>query len=176
MNIKTKDTVRIAMFGALHAVTAWITVPSPIPFTLQTFSVLLSCGLISGKLASVSVLLYILLGAVGLPVFSGFTGGAGVLFGATGGYIIGFLGMTLFMWSAERFASRSSLTLALSMAVSVIVCYAVGAAWYVTVYSSGELTSTGAVLTSTVLPFVIPDALKLILAVMLTKRLKKYVV
>lgn len=162
------------MCTALTVVTAWITVPSPIPFTLQTFAVLLSCGLIGGKRATVSVLIYIALGAVGLPVFSGFTAGAQVLFGATGGYVIGFLAMTLFMWSVGRLASRSTLTLAVAMTGALFICYAVGVIWYAFVYASGETASVGAVITATVLPFVIPDAVKLVLAVTLTKRLKKH--
>lgn len=173
MNTKTTETVRIAVCAALITVTAWITVPSPVPFTLQTFAVLLSCGLIGGKRATVAVLTYTVLGAVGLPVFSGFTGGISVLFGATGGYIIGFSVMTLFMWCAERFASRSVAALTLSMACALILCYVVGVLWYAFIYASGE-NSVGAVITATVLPFVIPDVFKLALAVTLTKRLKKH--
>ncbi len=176
MNIKTIDTVRIAMCTALMTVTAWIAIPSPVPFTLQTFAVLLVCGLIGGKRATASVLLYIVLGAVGLPVFAGFTGGAAVLLGATGGYIIGFFGSTLFMWGTERFSCRSDTALVLTMSLSLIICYAVGVLWYVFVYTSGTHASFGAVITTTVMPFVIPDAVKLALAAILTKRLKKHLV
>lgn len=174
MRIKTENTVRIALCTALISVTAWITIPSPIPFTLQTFSVLLTCGLIGGKNASAAVLIYILLGALGLPIFSGFTGGVGVIFGPTGGFILGFLVMTLVFMCAERFI-KSYRSLALAMAVSLIACYAIGVLWYVFVYSSENVTSIGAIISSAVLPFIVPDAIKLGLAVMLTKRLKKHI-
>lgn len=174
MKIKTEKTVRIAMCTALICVTAWITVPSPIPFTLQTFSVLLTCGLIGGKNASAAVLIYILLGAFGLPVFSGFTGGISSLMGATGGFIIGFLAMTLFMWLCERFI-KSTASLAVAMSFSLLICYLFGVLWYALIYSSNNSASVGAIISSVVLPFVIPDAIKLGLAVMLTKRLKKHI-
>lgn len=174
MNIKTENTVRIAMCTALISVTAWITVPSPIPFTLQTFSVLLTCGLLGGKNASAAVLIYILLGALGLPVFSGFTGGIASLGGATGGFIIGFLAMTLFVWLCERFIS-STASLAFVMSISLLICYSFGVIWYALIYSPNNSASIGAIVSSTVLPFVIPDAIKLALAVALTQRLKKHI-
>ena len=80
-----------ALTAAIIAVCAWITVPGPVPFTMQTFGVFLALRLLGGKRGSISVALYILLGAAGLPVFSGFKAGIGVLIGPTGGYILGFI-------------------------------------------------------------------------------------
>ena len=87
----TRDMAYIALMAVLLAVCSWISVPAPVPFTLQTFGVFCALGLLGGRRGSTAVLLYILLGAVGLPVFSGFQGGLGKLLGPTGGYILGFL-------------------------------------------------------------------------------------
>ena len=92
--LSTVELVYIAVCAALMAVCSWISIPAPAPlapFTLQTFAVFLILLLLGGRRGFFTVLTYILLGAVGLPVFAQFMGGVGVLFGTTGGYIIGFL-------------------------------------------------------------------------------------
>ena len=95
METKTKLSVRdmayIAMFAVIMAVCSWISVPYVVPFTLQTFAVFLAVGVLGGKRGTLAVLIYILLGCVGLPVFAGFSGGIGVVLGCTGSYIAGFL-------------------------------------------------------------------------------------
>lgn len=166
--------MRCALCTALIVVSSWITVPAPIPFTLQTFSVFLTAGLLGGRLAVVSVLTYILLGAVGLPVFSGFTGGIGVILGASGGYLIGFLCAVLFLWAVERYAGTEARP-AIFMYASLLICYGVGALWYTFVYSGGNASSALAVISLTVIPYIIPDAVKLSLALVLAKRLKKHI-
>ncbi len=176
MKIKTLELARCALFSALMCISAWITVPSPVPFTLQSLVLMLSCALLGGRKATLSTALYIALGAVGLPVFSGFAGGIGVLFGASGGFIMGFVAVTLFMWAADGFAQRSTAALALSLAASLVILYAVGTVYYAFVYLRAEPASVGAVLAVTVLPFLIPDLIKLALAVILTKRLKKHLI
>ena len=85
------DLTYMAVCAALIAVCSWISIPAAVPFTLQTFAVFCVLGLLGGKRGTVSILVYILLGAIGLPVFSGFNGGIGALLGTTGGYIIGFI-------------------------------------------------------------------------------------
>ena len=97
--MKTRDVAYIGMFAALMAICSWISIPTTVPFTLQTMGVFTAVGLLGGKRGTTAVLVYILMGAIGLPVFSGFTGGMGILFGSTGGYIIGFLASALFMWA-----------------------------------------------------------------------------
>ena len=89
--LKTRDLTLIALFAALIAICAWLTVPMPdVPFTMQTFGVFAALLLLGGKRGTLSILLYLLLGAAGLPVFSGFRGGIGSLLGTTGGYLVGF--------------------------------------------------------------------------------------
>ncbi|MCI6998196.1 MAG: biotin transporter BioY [Eubacterium sp.] len=169
---KTYDLVYIALFAVLIAICAWISVPTTVPFTLQTFGVFLTVGLLGGKRGSMAVLVYILLGAAGIPVFSGFTGGVGRLLGNTGGYIVGFLASALVMWALEKVMGRKTWALAVQMVLGLIACYAIGTVWFMVVYSG----TSGAVGLMTVLgwcviPFIIPDLIKIALALVLTKRL-----
>ena len=87
----TRDMALVALMTALMAICSWISIPTTVPFTLQTLGVFLACALLGGKRGSLAVFVYLLLGALGLPVFAGFSGGAGALLGSTGGYILGFL-------------------------------------------------------------------------------------
>ena len=96
---KTHDMVFIAVFAVLMAICSWISIPMAVPFTLQTFGVFIAVGILGGKNGTLAVLIYIILGAIGVPVFAGFQGGIGVLAGSTGGYIVGFLFSALVMWA-----------------------------------------------------------------------------
>ena len=98
---RTIDLVYIAMSVALITVCSWIQIPATIPFTLQTFAVFLTVSLLGGWRANVAVLVYILLGALGAPVFASFKGGIGALMGPTGGYIFGFMFIAGVMWLME---------------------------------------------------------------------------
>lgn len=169
---KTYDLVYIALFAVLIAICAWISVPTTVPFTLQTFGIFLTVGLLGGKRGSMAVLVYILLGAAGIPVFSGFTGGIGRLLGNTGGYIVGFLASALVMWALEKVMGRKTWALAVQMVLGLIACYAIGTVWFMVVYS-GTSGTVGlmTVLGWCVIPFIIPDLIKIALALVLTKRL-----
>ena len=106
---KTYDIVYIAVFAVIMAICSWISIPTTVPFTLQTFGVFIAVGILGGKRGTLAVLVYIILGAIGVPVFSGFTGGVGILVGTTGGYIIGFLFSALVMWLMEKIPGKRSL-------------------------------------------------------------------
>lgn len=174
--MKTLDMVYIALFTCLMAICAWISIPGQIPFTLQTMGVFLAVGLLGGKRGTVAVLVYILMGAVGLPVFSGFAGGLGKLLGMTGGYIVGFLVSALLMWAMEALFGSKKWVLPVSMVVGLIACYAFGTAWFMVVYTSSKGAITlGAVLGMCVIPYIIPDAVKIAVALLLTKALKRFV-
>ena len=161
----TRKLTRCALFAAMMALCAWIGVPlGHTVFTMQTFGVLLALGLLGGKRGTVSILCYLLLGAAGLPVFSGFRGGIGAILGPTGGYLWGFLATGLVFWSLEKWSRP------LAMTAGLAACYACGTVWYMT-YTGGALA---VVLAQTVLPYLIPDAVKLILALRLTRRLKRF--
>ena len=168
---RTKALVRCALGAALICVCSWITVPGPVPFTLQTFAVACVLGLLGGKLGTISVLCYILLGTVGLPVFSGFTGGIGRLLGATGGYILGFLAMGLLYWAVAG-RSFTLWRMALGLVLGLAVCYLFGTVWFVRVYTgtNGPM-SYAAALSLCVWPFLPFDAVKLALALTISRLL-----
>lgn len=159
--------VRSAIFAALMAVCAWISIPVPdIAFTMQTFAVFLTLGLLGGKWGTVSILIYLLLGCVGLPVFSGFQGGFGVLLGVTGGYIWGFLAAGLVYWALEKLCKP------FGFIAGILCCYLCGSLWFSLYAGSAGLL---AAVVKCVVPYLIPDAVKLTLAYALSRRLKKYV-
>ena len=164
--MNTRDMVYIALFACLMAICAWISIPGQIPFTLQTMGVFLAVGLLGGKRGTLAVLVYILMGAVGLPVFSGMTGG----------YIVGFLVSALLMWAMEALLGKKTWVLAVSMVLGLIACYAFGTAWFLVVYTSSKGAITlGAVLGMCVIPYIIPDAVKIAVALVLTRILKRFV-
>lgn len=173
---KTYDIVYIAVFAVIMAICSWISIPTAVPFTLQTFGVFVAVGVLGGKRGTLSILVFILLGAIGVPVFAGFSGGIGVLAGTTGGYIIGFLFSALVMWAMEKLPVKNTFTQILSMILGLVVCYAFGTVWFMVVYSRANgPVGLAAVLGWCVIPFIIPDLVKIAVAFGLSKKLKKYV-
>lgn len=174
--MKTLDMVYIALFACLMAICSWISIPGEVPFTLQTMGVFLAIGLLGGKRGTLAVLVYILMGVIGLPVFSGFSGGIGKLVGVTGGYIVGFLASALVMWAMETLLGKKKWALALSMVIGLLVCYAFGTAWFMVLYTNSKGAITlGAVLGMCVIPYIIPDVIKIAVALLLTNILKRFV-
>ncbi len=174
--MKIRDMAYIALMVVLIAVCSWINIPSAVPFTLQTFGVFCALELLGGKRGTVAIGVYIIMGAIGLPVFSGFTGGIGKLLGSTGGYILGFLLTGLTYWLIERlFGSRIWASI-LSFVLGLALCYAFGTAWFMTVYAktTGAI-GLGSALAWCVLPFLIPDGIKMALALTLARMLKKHI-
>jgi len=171
--ISVEELTRIALSVALIAVCSWISVPLMIPVTLQTFAVCLVTALLGLKSGLWAVAAYILLGAAGLPLFSGFRGGPAALLGTTGGYIVGFLFTALSVGLGVKLFGRRLPVLLISMALGVLLCYVFGTAWFMVVYTrnSGPV-SLGVVLGWCVLPYLIPDAVKILLASLLTRRLE----
>lgn len=172
--LRTYDMVLIAMFAVLMAVCSWISIPMEVPFTLQTFGLFLTVGVLGGKRGTFAVLIYILLGAIGVPVFAGFNSGIGVLLGTTGGYIVGFLLSGLAMWGLENLIGRKTWALIVSMLCAMVIYFVFGTIWFMVVYTK----STGAiglmaVLGWCVIPFIVPDLLKMALALVLTNKLRR---
>ena len=171
---KTRDIVYMSVFTAMISICSWISIPSSIPFTLQTMGVFTTVGLLGGKRGTLTVLTYILLGAIGIPVFAGLTGGISVLLGTTGGYIMGFLLSALLMWGIETIMGRNQIVLAFSMIAGLIVCYVFGTAWFMLIYTQHSgVIGLSTVLGLCVIPFIIPDLIKIGVALFLTNRLKK---
>lgn len=171
-----KDIAGTAMGVALISVCSWISVPSllptMVPFTMQTFAICLVTALFGLRLGILAVGCYILLGAVGAPVFAEFSGGLAALLGTTGGYIVGFLFTALAVGIAVDTLGRKTPVLIIAMAIGILLCYTFGTAWFVIVYTknSGAI-GVATALAWCVVPYLIPDTIKLALATILTKRL-----
>ena len=159
--------VLASVFAALTAICAWLSIPiPPVAFTMQTFGLLLTLGVLGGKWGSISIWLYLLLGLMGLPVFSGFRFGAAALLDVTGGFLWGFaLGAPVY-WALEKLGKIPA------MVAFQLVCYGCGC-WWFSVYT-GNTGFLAAALTC-VVPYLIPDGIKLWLAYGLSKRLKKHI-
>ncbi|MEG1662070.1 MAG: biotin transporter BioY [Clostridiales bacterium] len=172
---KTIELMYISLFAVIIALCAWISIPTAIPFTLQTFGVCLCAGLLKTKNAVMAVLVYILLGAVGAPVFAGFSGGMGILLSPLGGYIIGFLLSAVVIGLLRKVLGRKLPGLIIAMIAGLCCCYAVGTVWYMVVYAqnSGTIGLITA-LSWCVLPFIIPDLAKITAAALLVQRLQPY--
>lgn len=158
MNTKsrTRYNVLAALFAALTAVLAQIQLPiGPVPFNLAMFGMFLAGMLLPPAWAGASALLYLLLGVLGVPVFAGFLGGPAVLFGNTGGYVVGYLFVALGTSLAQHRSGKWPVVAA-GMALGSAVCYAFGTAWYMAL--SGASLSVA--LAWCVLPFFVPDACK----------------
>lgn len=170
---KTLDLTYTAIGAVLIAICSWISIPTTVPFTMQTFAVFFILALLDGKRATASIIIYVLLGAVGIPVFSGFGSGLGILLGTTGGYIIGFIFMGLIYMLIMHFLPKKQWAKATALIIGLIVCYAFGTCWFMFVYAKnvGPVGLVSA-LTWCVIPFIIPDIIKLALALTLADRLK----
>jgi biotin transport system substrate-specific component len=174
--MKTLDLVYIAIGAALITVCSWISIPTTIPFTLQTFAIFSVLLILGGERGTVATLVYVLMGAVGIPVFSGFTGGFGILMGNTGGYIIGFIFIGLiYSVSVKLFGEKIRVKIPALLA-GLLVCYAFGTAWFMYVY----MRNTGAVGLMTVLswcvfPFIIPDLAKMAIAFIISRRVRSVI-
>ena len=176
--LQTKDIAYIGIFTALLAICSWISFPLPsrISVTLQTFGVFLSVGVLGGRRGTLAVTAYLLLGLAGAPVLADFSGGVGAYLTPSGGYLVGFLFTALLMWGMEQLLGRKKWVLALSMVLGLVVCYAFGTAWFMVVYPmGGEGVGLWTALTWCVFPYVGFDALKIVLALLLSVRLRPHV-
>lgn len=174
--LSAKDLTMMGMFVAIIVICSWINIPLTVPFTMQTFAVFAAVTFLGMKKGTMSVVAYIILGVVGVPVFSGFKGGPTVLFGMTGGYIIGFIFSALLTGFIIDKFGRKIWLMALAMILGLIVCYAFGTAWFIVIYSR-QVASIGlmAALSMCVFPFVIPDLCKIALAIGLHKSVAKFI-
>ncbi|MBP5444830.1 MAG: biotin transporter BioY [Acholeplasmatales bacterium] len=161
--MKVKDLVYIAIFTSIICVMSLISIPTTVPFTLQTMAIFLCMFMLKPVDSLISVLIYITIGIIGIPVFSNFKSGIGVIAGPTGGYILGFILMTL-----VPFIIKNKIASAI---IGLIICYTFGSIWFL-FFNQSNITSIWKVLTICVLPFIIPDGVKLALAYILSLRLK----
>lgn len=168
---KTLDLAYIGIFAALIAVCAWIAIPLTVSVTLQTFAVCLTAGLLGWKRGTASVAVYILLGMIGLPVFTGFKSGIAAVTGPTGGYIVGFIFTALIVGFAADKLGKKIWQNIVFMTVGILVCYLFGTVWFMIAYKVSFVSA----LSACVFPFLLPDAVKIVLAAVLVNRLKRFV-
>ena len=170
-----RDLTLMGMMTAVMAVCAWITIPFTIPFTMQTFGVFITLRLLGGRKGTAVIGLYILLGITGVPVFSGFGAGIGVLAGPTGGYIAGFL-LTGLLYGAVKKWRNTRRKENLALAAGMLICYLFGTGWFcVFKGNAGSPVGFLQAVSICVLPYLVPDAAKLLLADQIAVRVKKMV-
>lgn len=159
----------MALFAALTAICAQITIPiGAVPVSLSLLPVLLCALLLNPSRAVTAMLVYMLLGLAGAPVFSGFSGGPAKLFGVTGGYILGYIPCVLVIGLLLKKSRDSWILQILSMVLGVLVCYAFGTVWFMVLRHTGLVES----LSLCVFPFLPFDAVKIYLAWLLARYLR----
>lgn len=174
--IEIKKYVYVALMAVLICVCSWITIPFVVPFTMQTFAVFCSLLLLGGKRGTAAIGLYLFMGLIGLPVFSGFRGGVGHLIGPTGGYVIGFLFSGIIYTLMEPLLSKRKVFRWMALALALIICYLIGTLWFITIYGIQDKNySFLSALNLCVLPFIVPDGIKMVLSVIVCSRIKKYI-
>ena len=175
VRIMLKEMSVVALFTALFAVSGYLYIPLTVPVTLQTFvlSMCLCCFGTSITLKMLSV--YTLAGCIGIPVFSSFRGGISVLLQPTGGYIIGFFLMTLCFGLLKKSLPDFKLKNLVSLTLSLLPLYICGSIWYAFVYLNGTDGGLVSVLGVCVLPFVLPDIIKVTVASMCYEKLKRHI-
>ncbi len=174
MIIKIRNMALCGMFSAMLCLCAWLSVPfGDVAITLQTFGIFLALSVLGGKRGTVVILVYLVLGAAGLPVFAGFRGGVGALIGVTGGYLTGFFVCGLVYWLLTALFPKQELP---AMAAGLAVCYCFGSLWYYNVYiNGGGAVTVGYIIIKCILPYLVPDIIKLLLARQLSQKLKRFV-
>lgn len=182
---KTYNIVLIAVSAALIAICSWISITiGPVPFTLQTMAIFAVLMTIGGARGSVTVIIYLLLGLVGVPVFAGFKGGPASFLGPTGGFLVGFAVASLVWILLEKLLrdkmSSSAVKRILYGVINAVICevvmYTIGVIWFMVVY--GQQTGPvglGATLTMCVVPFIIPDIVKIAVAIVIGDRAGKLI-
>ena len=165
------DITCIAVTSACIVLCSWLTIPYTVPFTMQTFAVFFALEFLGGRNGFIAILIFIMLGAIGLPVFSGFKGGIGHLLGPTGGYIIGFLASAAIYKSVEKLLKKHFAIHLTILILCLLICYTIGIVWFMCVSNA----TLWAGLCLCVFPYILPDALKILLAIFVAKKVRKAV-
>lgn len=170
MNDNVKQMIYCALFAGIVAILAQVKIDlvGIVPITMQTLGIYLIGSILKPKYAFLAALVYVLMGAIGLPVFAGFTGGMGIVVGPTGGYIFSFPIMA-FVISYMVTIKKDTVFKLLAMLVGTAVCYTIGTAWFM--YSTQNTLWVS--LTWCVFPFLIGDAIKIVAATFFSNRIKQ---
>lgn len=179
------DMVLISISAALITVCSWISISiGPMPFTLQTMAIIAVLLATGGRRGTISILVYLALGSVGVPVFAGFKSGIMTFAGPTGGFLIGFVFAALIYWLLESLIFKKLMTNtvriwifgAVNAVIFEVVMYVIGVIWFMTVYAAQTgPVGLATVMSWCVLPFIIPDIVKLIIGTAAGERARKIV-
>ncbi|MBR6788619.1 MAG: biotin transporter BioY [Clostridia bacterium] len=170
MSITAQQITKVALFTAIITICGPLTIPiGVVPLSLCSLAVMITACSVGFIGSSVATATYLLLGGIGLPVFSGFSGGFGVLVGPTGGYLLGYLIMAIITSIISR--KKRLLFYAVACAMGTLALYSCGTAWFVAQTGTDFLSA----LALTVLPFLPFDAVKIIVASVVGDRLNKII-
>jgi biotin transport system substrate-specific component len=168
--MKLRPMVYAAVFAALLCVLSPFVIPiGPIPLSLATFAIYLAATVLDWKYASLAVLLYVLIGITGVPVFSGFTGGFQKLVGPTGGFLIGYILCALSTGLLLKKRESKKWLYPAAMVIGTVVLYTLGTLWFMLLTQS----TLSSALMLCVVPFLPGDAIKIVLASVLAPQLRK---
>ena len=168
------DITVMSVCTASIIISAWLTIPFFIGITLQTLAIFLVCLIFKFKISFFSILSYILIGALGLPVFSGFNSGIAAIVGSTGGFILSFMLFPVIFMLFGNHYRKSHMLRIISMISCLLICYLSGTLWYCLIFCSGGLNNIWGAMTVCVFPFIIPDIIKIFLADLIYSRLHKF--
>ena len=176
MSMKTRDLTIIAVMAALICVAGPLSISiGPIPLSLASFAVYMAGAVLGAKKGTLAVGIYLLLGLVGLPVFSGFSGGFQKLIGVTGGYLVGYLPCAMITglgaFNASDSADRPLWRLPLCMVAGTAALYALGTAWFMAQTGNSLAASMG----MCVIPFLPGDAAKIAAATLVATPVRRAV-
>ena len=163
-----------AMFTAVTAVLSQISVPlpfTPVPINLATFAVFVAGGLLGPVYGAISLIVYAALGTVGLPIFAQFTGGVGIIVGPTGGYILGYISAAWLTGLLINHLPKNIWSSVLAMSAGMLSCYLLGTVWFMVQQKVDLLAALG----MCVVPFLIGDAIKIVLAAFTVKAVSRLV-
>lgn len=172
MSQSIRKQILCALFAAAMAICAQLSIPvGLVPISMGSLAVLLAGGVLGKKFGTLSMVLYILLGAIGLPVFAMGKGGFSVLAGPTGGYIIGYVFMAFITgWFVEKYPQRKGMLL-VGMVTGNLICYIFGTVWFMLVTQ----TAFWEALMLCVVPFLPGDAVKIVAAMLLSVKINKII-
>lgn len=173
MRLETKKMLFAAFFAAIITICAQIVVPAgQVQFSLAVLGVFLCGALLEIRYSVIAVLVYILLGICGMPVFGRFMGGLGILLGPTGGYIMSYPFMVICIGLMLRCGKKSYLRFLCAMLVSLVICYIFGAVWLAFVSNISIVSAFASGVVGFVAFDIIKAAASAYLCVVISKRLK----
>ena len=167
--------VVIAICVAFIALCSFITIPFAVNFSLQLFAVFLISGCFPSSISVSAVGLYLALGFIGVPVFSGFNSGLSAMLGSSGGFLISFIFASFIISAFQKHYYNKHALYIFTASLSLLICYTVGSLWYMYVFCHPSPCSFMTAFTVCILPFIIFDISKMLLAFVLIKKLKPFV-